>query len=249
MIREFKTSVREYLRPHPALLGWIRRLTNAFGVTSPSEHDYIFRLAERRGQNVFFVQIGANDGLNDDLIHYFVRAYGWRGILLEPLPQMFERLKTNYGSAASRLTFVNAALSSQEGSAPFYRTDGSDELPSWCNGTASFSRELIAAHRHLAPNIESHIVEDRVDCISFASLVDRYKPSHIDLLVIDTEGYDLEILRQIDLVRYRPELIVFEHQHLSDGDRREASDLLTARGYKIASTRWPNTIASPATFT
>jgi hypothetical protein len=33
---------------------------------------------------VFFLQVGANDGLMDDPIHFLVRKYGWCGVLLEP---------------------------------------------------------------------------------------------------------------------------------------------------------------------
>lgn len=39
-------------------------------------------------------------------------------------------------------------------------------------------------------------------------------PARFDLLSIDVEGHDLEVLRSLDLERYRPELIVIEIHHL-----------------------------------
>ena len=95
------------------------------GITSLSVDDYIFNLARRKGRNVFFLQVGANDGLLDDPIHYFVRSYGWRGILLEPVPGIFKRLKENYRTAKG-LTFLNAALSQVDGRAAFYRLEATN---------------------------------------------------------------------------------------------------------------------------
>jgi len=53
----------------------------------------------------------------------------------------------------------------------------------------------------------------------------------IDLLVIDTEGYDYRILQQCDLERLRPTIIMFEHQHLSPGDKAAAYERLRTHGY------------------
>src|SRR6266446_2198869 len=88
-----------------------------------------------------------------------------------------------------------------------------------------------------------YIVEDSIESISFHSLVARYKVPRIDLIVIDTEGYDLEILRQLDLLRFKPDLIVYEHKHLNELERTIAADLLIANGYSVQSTAWANTVA------
>src|SRR5215467_4813948 len=38
----------------------------------------------RTGEPVFFVNIGANDGLAGDPLREFITTRGWRGILVEP---------------------------------------------------------------------------------------------------------------------------------------------------------------------
>jgi hypothetical protein len=57
------------------------------------------RRALRRRPNVFFVQVGSNDGLHGDpsrpLIYNDIR---FSGIFIEPLSAVFERLKSNYGN-------------------------------------------------------------------------------------------------------------------------------------------------------
>jgi len=36
------------------------------------------------------------DGAAYDPLHEFVARYGWRGLLVEPLPDMFEQLRRTY---------------------------------------------------------------------------------------------------------------------------------------------------------
>ena len=241
-LRLIKEKIRRNLRPYPSTLGWARRIGRVFGLTSRIDIDYIFDLANRRGRDVFFLQVGANDGLMDDPIHFLVRKYGWWGVLLEPDPQLFERLKENYSGVDGPI-LVNAALSPINGKTTFYRIRMDEKMPNWCALLGSFWREVILSNKNDVPEIETHIVEDRIESISFHSLVARYKPPRIDLIVIDTEGYDLEILRQLDLIRFRPDLIVYEHKHLNERERTIAADLLIANGYSVQSTAWANTVA------
>jgi hypothetical protein len=117
------------LRPYPSTLGWARRIGRVFGLTSRIDIDYIFDLANRRGRDVFFLQVGANDGLMDDPIHFLVRKYGWCGVLLEPDPQLFKHLKENYSGVDGPI-LVNAALSPINGKTTFYRIRMDEQMPS-----------------------------------------------------------------------------------------------------------------------
>src|SRR5262245_12222347 len=61
---------------------------------------------------VTFVQIGAYDGVAGDPIRSLVlESNGWRGVMVEPQPSAFNRLRRNYSDQASRLTFLNVAIS------------------------------------------------------------------------------------------------------------------------------------------
>lgn len=51
------------------------------------------------------------------------------------------------------------------------------------------------------------------------------------LLVVDTEGYDAEIINGIDLARYRPSLLVYEHYHLDPRDRAACRGRVEDAGY------------------
>lgn len=43
-----------------------------------------------------FVHIGANDGKTGDPIWKYVKRDKWRGVFVEPISSMFEKLKKNY---------------------------------------------------------------------------------------------------------------------------------------------------------
>ncbi|MCU1247627.1 MAG: hypothetical protein JWQ49_656 [Edaphobacter sp.] len=76
--------------------------------------------------DVFFVQIGANNGLTDDPILQFVTKYHWHGVLVEPQPQVFQQLLKNY-EQEKQPTFENAAIADQNGTARLFVADHGDE--------------------------------------------------------------------------------------------------------------------------
>ena len=69
---------------------------------------------------MFFIQIGAHDGKTNDYIYPVARELGWRGILVEPIPYLFERLVENY-QGSQGLIFENVALAEQIGQKWIYR--------------------------------------------------------------------------------------------------------------------------------
>ncbi len=63
----------------------------------------------------------------------------------------------------------------------------------------------------------------------------RHQIQRVDLLVIDTEGFDYEAIRlalQNGLPNL-PRLIRYEHLHLSTADRRKCSELLAQHDYRL----------------
>lgn len=44
----------------------------------------------------FYIDCGANDGINQSTTWFYEKTLNWRGILIEPIPQVFEMLKKNY---------------------------------------------------------------------------------------------------------------------------------------------------------
>jgi FkbM family methyltransferase len=185
----------------------------------------------------FFVEIGSNDGEQHDHLRPFILSSAWRGIMVEPVPYVFERLRRGYGGH-ERIALENAAIGERDGVLPFFHVrDASAEererLPDWYDGIGSFSRAALLGHAAEIPDIEQRIVRTEVTTLTFESLCRRHGVDSLELLAIDTEGYDWRILQSIDLEsRRRPRLIVYEHYHLSADDRLAAAEHLERLGYE-----------------
>lgn len=183
-------------------------------------------------EGVFFVQIGANDGLHNDPLHKLVKTYAWRGLLVEPVPYVFERLERNYRGTPG-LVLENVAVAAKNGALPFYhlaRTN--DMVPEWYDQLGSFSLEHLLRHAHLIPNIHDRIVKSDVPCKTLATLFAEHRIQNIDLLHVDAEGWDYEIIKQIDLDTFHPNLILYEHRHLTEPQIQACKNLLAASGYQ-----------------
>ncbi len=184
-------------------------------------------------KDIYFVQIGANDGVTNDPMHKFVTTFGWHGVLVEPGPVAFERLKANYENDGN-LTFVNAAISEKDGFRTLYTVRIDDGTFRGAHMYSSFKKEVILRQTRWVPDIADRIEEIQVRCISMETLLREVGAAHVDILQIDTEGYDFAILKMIDFSKFQPSIICYEHAHLSKSDMQAAAELLIGQGYRLA---------------
>jgi len=189
----------------------------------------------RKKQTPFFLEVGACDGVSHDPIYPLIEKHCLTGILVEPQPELFDALKTNYARFdSSRFTFVNAAIAESNGKLPLYRIDPGAHGPGWLRGIASFDKKVIFKHGAYVRNLSAMVRVDMVRSITFRSLLDETGVEHIDLLQIDAEGYDAVILRLFDVPARKPAIVRFEHTHLSIRDYRDCLNILVSHGYNIA---------------
>ena len=180
-------------------------------------------------RRVHFVQIGANDGRTGDPLWPFRDYPGWSGVLVEPVEHVFRRLRANYGGS-ERFRLVRAAVAGSPGMRPIHFVpeaavvNGADQLGSLDAGTAR-ALALRAGVRELTCS--------PVRCLTFEGLCRETGTRAFDLLHIDAEGADAEILRQVDLDRYRPAVVIFEHIHLPVSDRDSVIGMLDDAGYAV----------------
>lgn len=173
----------------------------------------------------FFIEVGSNDGERYDHLRPFILSRPWAGIMVEPVPYVFERLRRNYGGL-DRVALDNVAVGDRDGELPFYYLAEAEDpererLPDWYDAIGSFSREAVLGHAGEIPDIERRVVRAGVPCLTFESLCRKHGVRRVDLLLIDTEGYDYEIVRQIDFTAYRPRLLIYEHYHLLPEERAD----------------------------
>lgn len=202
--------------------------------------DLILQSYLRQNQDTFFIQIGANDGASYDPVFSLIRKYHLRGLLVEPQPQMFHKLVQNYQNE-DQLLFENSAIFTEDGQATFYIIrEEEPKLPIWCYQIANLNRnrmlEMLADQKqklNLPGNVETLIEAISVPAITFETLLAKYSISKLDLLIIDTIGYDFEIIKMIPFHLVKPSIIHFEHALLSLEEQTACFRYLAEFGYSL----------------
>jgi len=209
----------------------VRRMSKEQGERIPTIDVLALCVAELHSQrpDLFLVQIGAHDGLTYDPMRPFVKEHHWRGLLVEPQPLIFKQLVANYASEP-QLRFENAALAERDGEATLYSFTPSSSLPAHASMLTSFRRELLEANGH---GYSGEIQETKVPALHPTSLLKKHGVERVDILQIDTEGFDYQILKMWDFVHTKPALIHFENNFLSAEDFDHCTRLLAEQGYRL----------------
>lgn len=140
-------------------------------------------------ENGVFIEVGANDGLAQSNTKLLEEYHGWTGILIEPSKSLFDRLCQN----RPRSKCFQCALGpfEEEGTIVFGDFDGS--LMSSIHG-----------------NRMQRQAEQMVPMRSLQSILDEVGLRHINLFSLDTEGYELNILKGIDFSRTKFDYLLIE---------------------------------------
>jgi FkbM family methyltransferase len=227
---------RRYLETHPRVRAPLARLKGKLPRRPPEEpaDRVIFEFA-RAYPDATFVQVGANDGIYTDPLRAEIRARRWRGVMVEPVPYVFEKLRATYGSN-KRITLENSAISVDEGARELYHLaeagPAAPGLPSWYDNLGSFHKDVILKHRDAIPDFDERLVSIEVQCLTFASLCRKHGLDSIDLIQVDTEGHDYEILKLVDLDALRPRIVMYEQLHFDEATRQACTDYLISHGYE-----------------
>lgn len=185
-----------------------------------------------------FLQIGANDGImNDPVYHFNVgNRNAVSGFVLEPLPDIFEKLVENYKCCPGIKPF-NLAIHATQSEMILHRVkpELAAEVPVFARGIASFDANHWKKTT-LVPSVDL-MEQVKVSCVSFADFIRSNAIDNLDLLLLDTEGYDYEILMSIDFAQIKPRIIRFEHgvrdNVMSFGQFKQVCNYLNSFGYQI----------------
>lgn len=187
---------------------------------------------------VRYIQIGANDGiLNDPMFGFLKRnSENISGYLLEPIPSVYNSLVSNYEKFQG-IKFFNYAIHETNSSMQLYKVKQEYEklLPNFTKGIASFDPEHWIKTR-LVPD-SSYIEAINVACISLSKFLEINDIKSVDLLIVDTEGYDFDILSSLLATSLRPRIIRFEHgirnEIMTKSQFKDICTRLNLSGYQI----------------
>jgi FkbM family methyltransferase len=180
----------------------------------------------------YFIQIGAFDGVSSDPLHFYVRRGLLKGCLVEPQADAFEKLRANYAGCAG-LSFKRAAIGAQSGTSTLYRVRPGTAGPKWLPQIASFRKEVLLKHASRVPGLEQAVLVETVPAVTFDDLLTELRVTP-DIVVIDTEGYDFEVIKLLNVPLRKPSIILYEDKHLRVEDQMACLQLLASVGYLMA---------------
>ena len=186
--------------------------------------------------NFSVVQLGAADGKDhmNELVSKHGKVNDWNCLFVEPGLLYFNLLKETYKD--TEYLFENSAISNKTEEAIFYRVFPSKMLEQikatgFSNFNAidihdtkgkkafgkAFKRSSLVESSYLLrvshkeTGEEPAFYKTLVPCLSLKDLLLKHNLEKVDFLHIDCEGYDFEIIKQIDFSsRFRPSLICYE---------------------------------------
>jgi FkbM family methyltransferase len=204
--------------------------------------------------SIAIVQIGANVGdTGSDQIYGFLKkwclnrqndsALTCRAILIEPVRHLFEQLRENY-HGFSGVECENVAIADRACTRKFYRLRSGIDLVA--NGLVPFAEQLGSflpeqmdslwshdpANQKLREFVKANTVAEDVVCLSIHDIISKHHLEKIDLLQVDTEGYDYEIIRTIDFKHLAPACINYERIHLKNSEAA-CRRLLVRNNYQL----------------
>jgi FkbM family methyltransferase len=182
---------------------------------------------------VGFVQVGAFDGRANDPMHELIHRFGWRGVLVEPQPEVFARLRQTYADVDG-LVFLNVAVADRSGEMTFWHIRGSEpDDPWWAAQISSFDRDHVLRHVIGKPELAARVEGIQVRTMTIEEVFAQ-APRPVHVLQVDAEGYDAAIINAVDFKAHQPQVIRFEHRHLEPHEHVEAVRRLSDSGYRIA---------------
>jgi len=153
----------------------------------------------------FFVEAGANDGVTQSNTAMLARHRGWRGLLVEPVPELARRCRALRPDSI----VVQAALVGPDHRAPTVAMHYANlmSVVAGARGSDAEDRAHVEEGERLQ-GIASYALE--VPARTLSAILDEQRVTHVDLLCLDLEGYEPAALRGLDLARHRPTFILVE---------------------------------------
>ncbi|OWY27299.1 FkbM family methyltransferase [Herbaspirillum robiniae] len=177
--------------------------------------------------NGYFVELGANDGVNQSNSLYFEKYRNWRGLLVEPAPQNYLKCRKN---RSSEDRIYCAACVSFEYDKEFVRIAYSNLMSTSVNLESDIQDPRAHAqqgNRFLSQG-ETIFEFGAVARTLNSLLLDAAAPKTIDFLSLDVEGAELEVLKGVDHQAFRFKYLLVECRDFPRLDL-----YLTSHGYRF----------------
>lgn len=149
------------------------------------------------------LSIGENDGITFSNSYDLIKN-GWKGFLLEPSPTAFKKLKSLYENNDDVKIF-EFGIANETGTFKFYESGGYKD-----GDDVALMSSLIDTEKIRWGN-DTNWKEVNAKFYTFKDFISQIEEKTFDYITIDAEGYDFEILKQINLTDVQCKCLCIEH--------------------------------------
>jgi FkbM family methyltransferase len=137
----------------------------------------------------FYIECGANDGVNQSNTWYFEKVLNWTGILIEPNKTSFKNLKNN---RSFKNIFKNVALVSED--------------------FKNKNEEIYLSENNLESKLTNAVnpLSQKVATETLNKILKELNVNKINFFSLDVEGYEEEVLRGLNLNIFDIDYILIE---------------------------------------
>jgi len=225
-------------------------------ITRPQPSDFVRKYFANKLHG-FFIDIGASDGVIWSTTLGLEINNGWKGICIEPHPNIFKELTKdkytyigapliledpvdiNDSSIFEELTgrmihysgrlaeCIQVAIADKDSSADFLSFEGN-----WDSHMLSGLVDTIDPKQRKRDDFKKHVKTakvKKVKCKKLQTILDERDITEINYLSIDVEGGELNVLNSIDFDRVRIDLISVEVNF----DHDPINDILEENGFRF----------------
>ena len=203
--------------------------------------------------DVDYFQVGSHVGKSDNDPIFNKITEGLNVILIEPIPDLFNKLVVNYNHKVGKnnIEFLNIAVSTYDGTLDLYSyvpprslyicEKTANHYLNWADQLASVNKNHLVEH-----GFKNHTTKNTVPCKTLNSIIRERNIVSIENLYTDTEGHDYDILMSLDLTLVKPTNITFENMH-TDGTKKRGKNYYSllehfkTNGYHVDWETWFDT--------
>ncbi len=159
----------------------------------------------------YFIEAGANDGVHQSNTHYLEKRRSWNGLLVEPVPRLAKKCAKN----RKKSVVAQVVLVSPEQSGTEIKIIDLDLMTLVANQSAG----LIDTNSHvqLAEDVQGITAAKlTVRGTTLSELLEEQGNPHVTLFSLDVEGFEVDVLKGLDLARHKPDFILVETRGIDD---------------------------------
>ena len=166
----------------------------------------------------FFIEAGAYNGEDISNTLFFEIQRNWTGILIEPVPELFESIVSKKRNAYA----INVCIA--------------EKYPTVVNFRIANSKSLSGISDLMSKNHKNRVGktfrEVAIPCFSLNTILASIKVKNVDFFSLDLEGAELNVLKSLDLEKFNFESIIVEHN--GEKERKEQMQkYLFQNGFKL----------------